>query len=180
MTLKQWPEKLHETVLFDDVVPPAVSVIRQGYTLKRNKDAKLTYNGYTLSKAALATSPDPVEALTKDSLDYHAERGRDLLDVVAGILFNLGIEQGQRHAQEAIQWRIDDAERAVPFARDKGWVEGVEAVFAAMGNPTRLKALRAKLAAAKDSIDFIENPRPLNDKEKARLRDLLRKKLGKP
>lgn len=174
MPLKQWPEAKHEMANFSDVVPPAVKIIRQGYKLTRIRSAKLTYDGYTLSTMALAAGPDPEEAISKESLEYNAERGRDLLDVVAGIIFNLGIEQGQRAAQEAIKWRIDDANRAVPFAHDKGWVEGVEATLAAMDDPAKLKALRAQLKKEKDRIDFIENPRPLTDEEKKRLRERLK------
>lgn len=185
MPLKQWPEAKSQTVSYDELVPPAVAVIRQGYQLTRVKDAKLTYDGYTLSTMALAVSANPEEALTEDCLAYHAERGRDLLDVMAGILFNLGLEQGQRCAQEAIQWQIRDAQHATHIAQRKGWVEGVEAVLAAMEDPIwdsraeKLEKLRAQHVKEKDSIDVIEGRRPLDDVEKALARERTRDTLAR-
>ncbi len=106
-----------EVVDIEELTKPIVEAIQSAIELDSNTDAEkvgVVWNGPRLmSKWLRATIPQPEVQLQPEQLKYHAERGRSVFDVIAGIAIQLGIEQGMRIyeenylEQEILSRRID-------------------------------------------------------------------------
>lgn len=94
--MKEWPPS-PELVLFEELITPVRQVVDQGYKLVRKKRAKLTYDGYNIGNTELVGTTNPAESLSPEGFTYDEEQGRDLMDVILRIAFQLGVEQGRRH-----------------------------------------------------------------------------------
>jgi hypothetical protein len=94
--MKQWPEDKTEWVPAEDLLEPLRRSLFEAYTIKRTKEKSISYDGYNIAIQELAVSQSPEQNLTESAIDYHEERGRDILDIVLLIAYQLGIEQGRR------------------------------------------------------------------------------------
>lgn len=110
--MKEWPEDQHETVDFDELCEPLRKLLKDNYNRKPGK-LKLpeSFNKfYNIGRHNLATTPPVDDTLTPDGLQYHRERGRDLLSVVIGIAIQYGIEQGRRITLDNLQFKLKSGE----------------------------------------------------------------------
>lgn len=98
MTLKEWPAE-NRTAHFSDLIEGVSRIIRDGYSMRRTQKP-LAYEGYGIGKSELATCLDLDEVFTPEGIAYHANQGRDLLDIALQAAFQLGIEQWRRLAWE--------------------------------------------------------------------------------
>ena len=72
-------------------------LVDQAYTLTPLDIHSLEWEGPDLtSPKLLAGAPGVRDSLTPESLEYHAERDRDVMTVLLWAAFRLGIEQGFR------------------------------------------------------------------------------------
>lgn len=94
--MKEWPEDETKTINMEDAIEPLCKAVRAGYSLRRNKLKTIPYDGYNVGVQALLCGRSPDETLSKESLDYHKNHGRDLLNVLLSIAFQIGFENGQR------------------------------------------------------------------------------------
>jgi len=94
--MKQWPEDKTATLYYEDLVTPVRKAFLKAYKLVSRRKKNVPYEGYNFGGFSLAGSPPPDEHLQEEMIKYHRERGRDILDIILMIAFNLGIEQGRR------------------------------------------------------------------------------------
>lgn len=74
----------------ETLLSPVKKSLLQLYQLKRTKREGAEYDGYLMHYSVAATSLPPNENLSKEGLEYSSEQGRDPLDVILGIAFQLG------------------------------------------------------------------------------------------
>lgn len=93
--MKRWPED--KTVDIEEALRHVRKAIEFAYELtRRNEDQDIPYYGYDIpARRHIARSPE--EDLTVNVLAEHADQGRDALDVILGIAFALGVENGLRY-----------------------------------------------------------------------------------
>ncbi|MBK9069472.1 MAG: hypothetical protein IPL79_00465 [Myxococcales bacterium] len=77
------------------------TAIKGAYKLNRatqrsGAPTDIAWKGPELGVQTAAIAGSAARQLTKDSLDYAAQRGREPIDVLTGIAVSLGIEQGER------------------------------------------------------------------------------------
>lgn len=94
--MKEWPEDETKYISMEDAIEPLCKAARAGYSLRRNKKKSIPYDGYNVGVQALLVGRDPTYTLSEEGLHYHKENGRDLLNVLLSIAFQLGFENGQR------------------------------------------------------------------------------------
>jgi len=92
--MKQWPKEITETAGYEDLIDPVRNAFDQLYTKRRKKAKSATYDGFPTTEAHIVSQPSV--RLSEESLEQEAFQGRDPLDVILNIAFNLGMEQGQR------------------------------------------------------------------------------------
>lgn len=103
---KPWP-KDGSTVQFSDLVTSIEHAMRFAYILKRRNVSKnIPWSGYDIGDDMKTTSPSPADALTKDSLAWQLDQGREAMEVILSFAVQLGIEQGKRCAYEKIADRL--------------------------------------------------------------------------
>jgi hypothetical protein len=81
------------TVSFEDLIGPVKKSLLTLYTLKRTTARDGKYDGYGNHGTILATSFDPDEQLDPSGLRYDRERGRQPIDVILRVAFQLGYSQ---------------------------------------------------------------------------------------
>jgi hypothetical protein len=95
--MKQWPEEKDETVWVEDLLDPVKDALEFAYDLQpNNHSVDIPYRGYMIGKNDIATCFGPVERLSYENINR--DNGRDALDEILLIAFQLGIEQGRRNA----------------------------------------------------------------------------------
>jgi hypothetical protein len=94
--MKDWPEDETKTIAMEDAIEPICKAVRSGYTLRRNNLKSIPYDGYNVGVQALLCGRDPTYTLSEEGLAYHKNNGRDLLNVLMSIAFQIGFENGQR------------------------------------------------------------------------------------
>jgi len=99
----EWPSDNKPIESIEEVLKPIRRSLKRAYNLTRSKRKSIPYDGYTHGQQILAICPDPETALTKEDLKRSYANGKDVLDVILLIAFQLGIEQGKRlEAQQPI------------------------------------------------------------------------------
>lgn len=92
----KWPDG-NECVDIEELIEPLCKALREGYRLTRiNPHMDIPYEGYNIGLDVQIGAGDVKNTLSRESLVYHKERGRDLLHVVIMLAVQLGIEQGAR------------------------------------------------------------------------------------
>jgi len=99
--LLDWPDD-GSLVDFAKLIEPLVGVMKAGYFMRRRPIESLSYKGYNIGQRERATCLAPDDAFKKESLERAKEQGRDLLDVVLQVAFQLGVEQGRRHEKRQL------------------------------------------------------------------------------
>jgi hypothetical protein len=94
--MKEWPKDKTETVYYEELITPVKKVLLKAYKLTSRKLKNIPYDGFNFGSHSLVGLPPPNEQLEKDMIEYHKERGRNILDIILMIAFNLGLEQGRR------------------------------------------------------------------------------------
>lgn len=86
----------------NDVCEKLRKVITSQMNLQeKSKPDPLQWDGPLFSRIEiLAGSPDIQKQLTPENLKYHAEKGRDILDVVLMLAWQFGFENGVMFAEE--------------------------------------------------------------------------------
>lgn len=100
MPKKDWPKKKAEVVSIEDITTPIRDFLLKTHSITPKELKKLPgWTGFAdTGPTGAACSPTRVsEMLSPSSLAYHAERGRDLLDMVILIAVRMGLEQGRRY-----------------------------------------------------------------------------------
>jgi hypothetical protein len=94
---KGWPEDESEALPFEKITAPLRRLVREAYRLQRKNVGKaLPYKGPGIGWRERACTSDVDWTLSAEGLAYHAERGRDAMDVILMVAVQLGIEQGRR------------------------------------------------------------------------------------
>jgi len=95
--MKKWPDK-NKPIRFSDAIKHVRRLVGQGYDLvRKNRDQDLIYEGYNIGWRELTGCLEPPERFKAEYLRYsEEEQGRDLMDEILGLAFQLGIEQGRR------------------------------------------------------------------------------------
>lgn len=106
--MKQWPDK-NEMVDVEKLLTPVRHSLGRAYRLTRiNQGADIAYEGYDIGKELRVTSLSPKQALTAVELEWsESQHGRDALDTILLIAFQLGVEQGQRFEREKVEEKLD-------------------------------------------------------------------------
>lgn len=86
--MKPWPD---EAPMYEDVVRPILKILRKVANKVSGKLPKLEYDGYDFQSASLS---DPEWHFSKEGIEYHKERDRDIFDIIVLMVFNLGYKQG--------------------------------------------------------------------------------------
>lgn len=118
----EWPEDETATVYYPELITPLRRVLLKGYRmLRRKRVTSIPYEGYAVPVQVRAADGLPAaERFLKPNLDYHAERGRTLLDLVLQMTYFYGMEQGCRIER-------DKARLALRVAHADGYQEGFRA-----------------------------------------------------
>ena len=99
--MKKWPEKQTETVNFVELMIPLKKIMKDNYTQKSNVVKTIPYDGYDFGPIGRACLPGPKELLKASNLKYdQEEQGRELMDTLLMVVFNLGMENGRRASNE--------------------------------------------------------------------------------
>ena len=94
--MKEWPKEKTETLDYEALIKPVRAALMQAYKFTRSKLKSIPYDGYNFGGQTLCCIGTPEYELNKESIKYHKERGRDVLDIILMIAFNLGLENGRR------------------------------------------------------------------------------------
>lgn len=97
--MKQWPEN-NEPAHLEDITSPLADIIREAYEPSKYAADEFNYDGLNLPENRsdlLCVSHNISDRFKAENIDYHKERGRDLIDIVLCAAVNLGMEQGRRH-----------------------------------------------------------------------------------
>lgn len=94
--MKEWPEDKTTILRYEDLITPVRKAFLTAYRLVSRKKKSIPYEGYNFGGQSLVTISPPDEQLQEEMISYHKERGRDILDIMLMIVFNLGMEQGRR------------------------------------------------------------------------------------
>ena len=96
-----WAED-KEVVDIEDLTKPIVDAIQSAIELGPDaiKDGVPWTGPRLLSKMFRAVAPQPEAQLFPEQLEYHAKNGRGVLEVIAMIAVQLGIEQGLKMYEE--------------------------------------------------------------------------------
>jgi hypothetical protein len=145
--LKPWPAD-GSYVPAEQLVEGVLKLLRDTYKLQRKGRTVPPYVGYGLGTKDLAGQPNVDEQFQPDMLAYHRARGRDILDIAAYMLLNLGIEQGRRLAAEDSRSDLRDQE-LIGYCR--GLLQGLDT------SESKKAKLRAETAS---TLDFYKTRRP--------------------
>lgn len=115
--MRKWPSDPTAHVNYEELVTPVITTVRSGFELKRNEMKEFIYDGFEIGAHEQASCMNPDETFSKEGLEYHEERGRDLLDVAINVVFMLGVEQGRRMQRQ-------DSQIQIAIARGEGWDAG--------------------------------------------------------
>jgi hypothetical protein len=100
----KWPTNKTKCADYSKLVAPLRKLVKQTHTIaeKESLTFPLPWTGMAdTGPTGRACAPTVVaEILSKSSVDYHRERGRDLMETVLGLAVSLGIEQGRRIERE--------------------------------------------------------------------------------
>lgn len=103
--MKQWPEDPTETVNFEELIGPVREALEELYELTLQAGYNFNYEGYDIGQREKATCLSPDELLTETYLSYvFDDQGRDPLDAILMLAFQLGVEQGRRMTQEQVEF----------------------------------------------------------------------------
>ena len=99
-SMKSWPEDKSETVPLEHIAKHIGDSIRFAYKLERKNEGKnIPYDGYD-TPSSNHVCFNPQTTLTAFHLEKSKDQGRNALDEIIAIAIRLGIEQGQRLAEE--------------------------------------------------------------------------------
>lgn len=103
--MKPWPDDPTETVSFEELVGPIRAAFEQLYMYELDEPVQtVEYDGYDIGQREKACCLSPDEILTKDYLKRALEdQGRDPLDAILMLAFQLGVEQGRRLTQADVE-----------------------------------------------------------------------------
>lgn len=99
MSCKPWSKDL----TYSELIKPVRASLNLAYKLTRTKLKTIPYDGFNFGTKTLAHSLAPDENLKAQALARHAEQGRDVMDVLFLIAFQLGVEQGQQMKEEELE-----------------------------------------------------------------------------
>jgi hypothetical protein len=116
--MKEWPDNPSKWVYAEDLIEPVVEAIRFAYDLKRkNEDKDIPYEGYNIGRRDLATCLPVDEHLSAKNLKYSEEdQGRDPLQEIVLVAFQLGVEQGRRIEHDEMQLSMSSLQRWIKLA----------------------------------------------------------------
>lgn len=110
--MKEWPEDKTKPISFDEAVEPFIKILKD-YIIGELKGPVDTTECYNIGLRERASSFDTEFALSPEGLKYHKEHDRGLVDVVLGLVFQLGIEQGRRVQNEDLKIWINIGQRVL-------------------------------------------------------------------
>lgn len=92
--MKPFPKELTELPAVEELTGPLKAALKRFYTMRRTKEQSAPYEGYALHYSVSHCSPQPDAELSEKNVKYHADRGRDPLDIILGLAVQLGISTG--------------------------------------------------------------------------------------
>lgn len=107
MSKKNWPKDETKTVDIEDLIKQVRTVLERTHDITPKKlTGRVPWTGFKdTGPVGRACAPTHVsEILSPKSLEYHAERGRDLLEMILLVAVRLGLEQGRRYQLSECGW----------------------------------------------------------------------------
>lgn len=88
--------KEHKIHSLEDCRKDIMKALKYAYTIKKKRGIKkIPYDGVEITHHSILACSDNVKnGLSKDSLEYHKERGRKPIDVILTKMFQLGYQNG--------------------------------------------------------------------------------------
>lgn len=97
----EFPKDKSKGIVVDDVMKSLRHAFLQAVTLKEGVTS-IDWKGPTNIPSIAAGCPPPHVNLSEEMLEYHAERDRDVLDMLILTAFQLGFENGHRSQEDRI------------------------------------------------------------------------------
>lgn len=120
--MKKWPED-GDWVYYGDLMDPVKKALSFAYDLiRKNQGKDIPYDGYNTPSTA-ATVPNPEALLKEDWIKLAREQGEEPIDLILGVAFRLGHEQGYRvreveqkglHRLKRLKKEKDGEEKEIP------------------------------------------------------------------
>lgn len=101
-----WPKNPNKPADYESLIDPVVKTIKKTYRMTKKKiTGPIPWDGVDdIGPTGRASSPTKLkEILSRATLKYHEERGRDLLEVLIMVAVSCGIEQGRRIQRERLK-----------------------------------------------------------------------------
>jgi len=94
--MANWPNDT-DPLPIEDLTVPLRKAFEQLYTFERTNKSSTRWTGPDITLPRILCCAHGIKnALTKEQLEYHEERGRDALEVLLLCAIHLGMEQGLR------------------------------------------------------------------------------------
>lgn len=108
--------KLTEKTTFPELVAPVLAILRKNYKLKsKHPVATKCYEGLVIEHACFTIDST---FFNRENIEYHAEQGRDLLDMAMMVAHNQGREQAileEKRRYETLERLFQSNERHIKF-----------------------------------------------------------------